>query len=39
MFLVIKVNVSVDLRLFQGTLKHLQACKTKRNYRRGATSL
>ena len=32
MFLIIKVNVSIDLRLFQGTLKHLQARRTKRNY-------
>ena len=35
MFLITKVNVSIDLRLFQGTLKHLQARRIKRNYRRG----
>ena len=36
----IKVNVSFDLRLFQGTLKHLQTYRIKRNYRGwGATSL
>ena len=35
MFLIIKVNASIDLRLFQGTLKHLQARRTKTNYRRG----
>ena len=35
MFLIIKVNVSIDLRLFQGTLKHLQARRIKRNYRGG----
>ena len=33
MSLIIKVNVSIDLRLFQGTLKHLQARRIKRNYR------
>ena len=33
MFLIIKVNISVDIRLFQGTLKHLQARRIKRNYR------
>ena len=39
MFLIIKVNVSIDLRLFHGTLKHWQARRTKKNYRGGATSL
>ena len=29
MFLIIKVNISIDLRLFQGTLKHLQARRIK----------
>ena len=33
MFLIIKVNVAIDLRLFQGTLKPLQACRIKNNYR------
>ena len=37
MFLIIKVNISVDLRLFQGTLKHLQACRIK-GIKEGATS-
>ena len=27
------VNVSIDLRLFQGPLKHLQARRTERNYK------
>ena len=35
MFLIIKVIVSIDLKLFQGKLKHLQARRIKRNYRRG----
>ena len=35
MFLIIKVNVPIDLRLFWGTLKPLQACRIKNNYRRG----
>ena len=33
MFLIIRVNVSIDLRLFQGTLKHCQAGRIRRNYR------
>ena len=35
MFLIIKVNVPIDFRLFQGTLKHLQARRIKRNYKGG----
>ena len=35
MFLIIKVNVPVDLRLFQGALKPLQARRIKKNYRGG----
>ena len=29
------VNVSIDLRLFQGTLKHLKARRIERNYKWG----
>ena len=35
MFLIIRVNVSIDLRLLHGTLKHLQARRIRRNYREG----
>ena len=35
MFLIIKVNVSVDLRLYQGTLKHLEARRIKKNIEGG----
>ena len=35
MFLIIKVNVSIHLRLYQGTWKHLQARRIKKNMEGG----
>ena len=39
MFSIIKVNVPVDLRLFYGTLKPLQACRIEENYGEGYQSI
>ena len=35
MFLIIKVNVPIDLKLLQDTLKPLLACRIKKNSRGG----
>ena len=39
MFVIIKVKVPIDLKLFQGTLEPLQARRIKKNYRAEAISL